>query len=57
VGSLLEDHYDPAYRRSALRNFARLPEAQCVRLDSAADESFARIAHEILASPRQLEAA
>jgi len=25
VGRLLEEHYDPAYRRSAQRNFARLP--------------------------------
>jgi tRNA 2-selenouridine synthase len=57
VASLLEDHYDPAYRRSALRNFVRLPEAQRMRLDSAADESFARVASEILAAPKQLEAA
>lgn len=57
VGTLLEDHYDPAYRRSALRNFVRLPEAHCVRLDSASDESFERVAREVLSSPRRLEAA
>ena len=57
VGTLLEDHYDPAYQRSALRNFARLPEAKTVRLESAADESFARVAREILETPQHLEAA
>ncbi len=57
VGTLLEDHYDPAYQRSALRNFSRLPEAKTVRLESAADESFARVAREVLDTPQHLEAA
>jgi tRNA 2-selenouridine synthase len=55
VGSLLEDHYDPAYRKSALRNFARLPQAETVRLDSPRDEAFAALA--LLLMEQQLEAA
>jgi tRNA 2-selenouridine synthase len=56
VGSLLDDHYDPAYHRSALRNYVRLPEAVRVTLDSPADEDFARLAHHLIEVP-QLEAA
>jgi tRNA 2-selenouridine synthase len=40
VARLLLEHYDPAYRRSALRNFARLPEARTLRVPSPAEESF-----------------
>ena len=54
VGSLLDDHYDPAYRRSALRNFAQLPKAESVMLDSPDDEAFATLALS-LAGERQLE--
>ncbi|MBS0338259.1 MAG: tRNA 2-selenouridine(34) synthase MnmH [Proteobacteria bacterium] len=56
VGSLLDDHYDPAYRRSALRNYVKLPEAAQVTLDSPADEDFARLARRLIEIP-QLEAA
>ena len=55
VGSLLDDHYDPAYRRSALRNFARLPQAASVRLESPADEAFAALAARLV--EHQLEPA
>ena len=55
VGSLLDDHYDPAYRRSALRNFARLPEAEVLTLDGPGDEAFAAIARR-LADERLAEA-
>ncbi|MBV8031991.1 MAG: tRNA 2-selenouridine(34) synthase MnmH [Betaproteobacteria bacterium] len=34
VSRLLVEHYDPAYRRSALRNFAQLPQASRVRIAS-----------------------
>jgi tRNA 2-selenouridine synthase len=44
VARLLAEHYDPAYRRSALRNFARLPQARALRVPSPADESFATLA-------------
>jgi tRNA 2-selenouridine synthase len=33
VGRLLNDHYDPAYRRSTTNNFARLPDAQLLHLE------------------------
>jgi tRNA 2-selenouridine synthase len=35
VRRLLVEHYDPAYRRSSLKNFARLPQAEKVRIASA----------------------
>jgi len=56
VGSLLEDHYDPAYRRSALRNFVKLPDAERLALASPADAEFARLARHLIAAP-QLQAA
>ena len=56
VGSLLDDHYDPAYQRSASRNFARLPQAQTLRLESPGDEAFAALARGLV-EHRQLEAA
>jgi tRNA 2-selenouridine synthase len=56
VGSLLDDHYDPAYHRSALRNFVQLPNAQEVRLDAPSDEAFQALAQRLLAE-RHLEAA
>jgi tRNA 2-selenouridine synthase len=40
VARLLAEHYDPAYRRSSARNFARLPQARLVRIESAAERSF-----------------
>lgn len=36
VARLLEEHYDPAYRRSAAQNYPRLAQARSVWLDSAA---------------------
>ncbi len=56
VGGLLDDHYDPAYRRSALKNFAQLPEARRVVLDSPADSAFEALARK-LAQETQLEPA
>jgi tRNA 2-selenouridine synthase len=44
---LLEEHYDPAYRRSATRNFPRLAEAETVELPGADAESFARLARRL----------
>jgi tRNA 2-selenouridine synthase len=44
VARLLLEHYDPAYRRSALRNFARLPQAGTLRVATAADSAFAALA-------------
>jgi tRNA 2-selenouridine synthase len=50
VRRLLEEHYDPAYRRSAMRNFARLPQARTLHVASPDANSFARLA-EVLLEP------
>ncbi|MCC6210757.1 MAG: tRNA 2-selenouridine(34) synthase MnmH, partial [Burkholderiales bacterium] len=44
VARLLEEHYDPAYRRSAARNFARLAEAPSVRMTAGDSAAFATAA-------------
>jgi tRNA 2-selenouridine synthase len=49
VGRLLEEHYDPAYRRSAARNFPRLAQAEVLRVDSPGPAAFARLARRIAA--------
>ena len=49
VARLLEDHYDPAYRRSAARNFARLPQAQVLQVSSAAESAFSDLAGKVAA--------
>jgi len=48
VARLLLEHYDPAYRRSSARNFARLPEAQVVRIASPDDAAFAQAVEALL---------
>jgi tRNA 2-selenouridine synthase len=50
VARLLEEHYDPAYRRSTLRNFARLHEAEALTVSSAEEAAFVRLARSILES-------
>jgi tRNA 2-selenouridine synthase len=47
VARLLEEHYDPAYLRSAPKNFPRLAEAKVLRVDSANDAAFARLAGQV----------
>jgi tRNA 2-selenouridine synthase len=44
VARLLEEHYDPAYRRSAAHNFPRLAEARVLPVESADDATFERLA-------------
>ena len=44
VARLLEEHYDPAYRRSAAQNFPRLADAAVLPLASADDAAFDRLA-------------
>jgi tRNA 2-selenouridine synthase len=44
VARLLEEHYDPAYRRSAQRNFARLPQARVLRVPGPEATAFAALA-------------
>ncbi len=47
VARLLEEHYDPAYRRSAQRNFPRLPEARVLRVAAPDEAAFAGLAREL----------
>ena len=47
VARLLEEHYDPAYRRSAARNFAKLPQAAIVRVPAPDEAAFARLAEKV----------
>ena len=49
VARLLEEHYDPAYRRSAQRNFARLPQARVLRVAEPGAACFERLARELAA--------
>ncbi len=49
VARLLDEHYDPAYRRSAQRNFARLPQAAVFKVADTGEQSFARLARELTA--------
>jgi len=49
VERLLAEHYDPAYRRSASRNFRRLGEARVVRIPDPAAASFAHAARRLAA--------
>jgi tRNA 2-selenouridine synthase len=49
VARLLEEHYDPAYRRSAQRNFERLPQAAVLRVADPGEACFARLARQLAA--------
>jgi tRNA 2-selenouridine synthase len=48
VTRLLVEHYDPAYRRSSMRNFAQLPSAEKVRIAAADGAAFDRAASALL---------
>ena len=47
VARLLEEHYDPAYRRSAPNNFPRLAQARAFALAGAEQSAFERVARDI----------
>jgi tRNA 2-selenouridine synthase len=49
VARLLEEHYDPAYKRSAQRNFARLAHAAVLKVADPGEQAFARLARELAA--------
>ncbi len=57
VARLLAEHYDPAYRRSSMRNFVRLADAQVVRIESAAESAFDRACGSLLENKREAFAA
>ena len=48
VTRMLVEHYDPAYKRSSLRNFVHLPDARQVRISSAEESSFQEAAEYLL---------
>ena len=48
VTALLLEHYDPAYRRSAQRNFTHLPQADSISIRTADDVAFDGAARELL---------
>jgi tRNA 2-selenouridine synthase len=50
VSRLLVEHYDPAYRRSSSRNFARLADAEQVRVDRP--DGYAAVAAQLVARER-----
>lgn len=53
VAELLTAHYDPAYRRSTQKNYARLAEAHVVRPRDLAPASIANLAKELHALARR----
>ncbi|HET9734551.1 MAG TPA: tRNA 2-selenouridine(34) synthase MnmH [Burkholderiales bacterium] len=57
VARLLEEHYDPAYRRSAQRNFARLPRAREVRVQGPETSAFEALAGALVADREEAVAA
>jgi tRNA 2-selenouridine synthase len=52
VARLLLEHYDPAYRKSSLRNFQQLPDARKVAIASSDDASFAQAARQLASNER-----
>jgi tRNA 2-selenouridine synthase len=55
VRRLLVQHYDPAYRRSAARNFAQLPGAEKVHIAAADEEAFAAAARALAHSQHGID--
>ena len=48
IGRLLDEHYDPAYGRSAARNFEQLPRAPRLRLGAPTEAAFDSLARELI---------
>jgi tRNA 2-selenouridine synthase len=48
VARMLLEHYDPAYSRSSLKNFALLPQATPLRIDSPDEAAFSAAAGRLL---------
>ena len=57
VARLLEEHYDPAYRRSAERNFGRLPRARVLRVAGPDAPAFDELAMALAADRAEAVAA
>ncbi len=48
VGRLLQEHYDPAYHRSLLRNYRASAEAPALRLEAPTQEALGELARALL---------
>jgi len=55
VRELLEDHYDPAYRKSTAANYPHLAQATRFDIDQGTNEEIAVLAQNILDSPQPLD--
>jgi hypothetical protein len=49
VADLLQNHYDPAYRRATLKNFEQLAQAQVLRPATLDAATLARMAAQLIA--------
>jgi tRNA 2-selenouridine synthase len=56
VRELLEDHYDPAYRKSAVANYPQLAQAVSFGIDQGTNQEIAVLAQNLLDNPLQLGA-
>jgi tRNA 2-selenouridine synthase len=56
VRELLEDHYDPAYRKSTVANYPQLPRALRVGIDQGTEEELAALAQRLLDCPHPFTA-
>ena len=54
VARLLREHYDPAYRRSSMRNFPQLIDAPAVHIGSAESAAFEAAAKNLLERPENV---
>jgi hypothetical protein len=52
VRDLLENHYDPAYRRSMFRNYRGAQDAAPIAVDDITRTGFLRTARELLRATR-----
>jgi tRNA 2-selenouridine synthase len=50
VADLLQNHYDPAYRRATLKNFEQLANAQVLRPATLDGASLAQVAAQLIAN-------
>ncbi len=57
VRRLLDEHYDPAYRRSAMRNFAQLPGAPKLSVAYPDEASFAQLARALIEHRQERQSA
>ena len=51
VADLLENHYDPAYRRATLKNFAQLAQARALKAETLDAAAIENLAAQLLAEP------